>query len=467
VRRINGREVDLKQERIFGTDGIRGRAGEGWLSVPAVGALGCALGEVLAASALPGKGKKGAPRLRALLGHDGRRSGPDLEAALARGLRTHGFDVHSVGLISTPGLALLTRTQSFDLGAMISASHNPAEDNGIKIFSREGEKLSDESELAIESRLRANPEALLEGPPPRHDADLESAYLAHLVDQAGSGLRLDGMRVVVDCANGGGSRIAPRVFGRLGAVVSTVAAEPDGDNINRECGATHPALIQKEVRSHSAHLGIALDGDGDRCILADEHGEIVNGDGILALLAGHGMAKGTMPDPRIVATVMSNKGLHRALRQAGVGVVTVDVGDRRVVEALKREHLNLGGEQSGHIVFGAENHFIGDGIYTALRVLRVMTETKQPLSRLASVYRPFPQVLLNVTVARKPSLADLSSVDLARRRVEGELGEDGRVLLRYSGTEPLARVMVEGPDLDRIRSQAQEIADLIAAEIGT
>ena len=457
----------MKEERIFGTDGIRGRAGEGWLSVPAVTALGCALGEVLGRDREPASRAKGARRPRALLGHDGRRSGPELEAALARGLAANGIDVTSIGLITTPGLALMTRLQGFRMGAMISASHNPAEDNGVKVFSEEGDKLSDETERAIEERLRRTPAVELDGPPPAHDADLEFGYLTYLVDEAGAGLRLDGMRIVVDCANGGGSRVAPRVLGRLGAVVTAIAAEPDGDNINLRCGATQPARLQQEVRSQGARIGIALDGDGDRCILVDESGEVVNGDGILALLARHARAKDELVDPRIVATVMSNKGLHRALREKGIGVVTVDVGDRRVVEALRRDGLRLGGEQSGHVVFGADHFYIGDGIYTALRVLHAMVETKAPLSELAGVYRAFPQVLLNVPVSRKPSLAELPRVDRARRRVEEELGEDGRVLLRYSGTEPLARVMVEGPDLERIRSQAQELADLIAAEIGT
>lgn len=456
----------MKHERIFGTDGIRGRAGDGWLSVPAVTALGCALGDVLAPHANDAASKKKHAKPRVLIGHDGRRSGPELEAALARGLSTHGFEVQSCGLITTPGLALLTRLQHFQIGAMISASHNPAEDNGIKVFSGEGDKLSDALELAVEERLRAHGAVKLEGPPPPQDQDLENVYLAHLVEKAAQGLALDGVRLVIDCANGGGSRIGPRVFGRLGAQVTAISAEPDGDNINRDCGATKPARLQQAVRSHDAHIGIALDGDGDRCILVDEKGELVNGDGILTLLARHAKAKNELPDPRIVATVMSNRGLHRALRDAGVGVVTVDVGDRRVVEGLRREKLKLGGEQSGHVVFGADHFYIGDGIYTALRVLRVMRDTKKPLSELAGVYRAFPQVLLNVPVSRQPALDSIPSLAAVRTRVEKELGEDGRVLLRYSGTEPLARVMVEGPDLERIRRQAQELASLISAEIG-
>ena len=455
-----------KQERIFGTDGVRGRAGEGWLAPAAVAAIGRAAGEVLGART------PGPKRPQALVGHDGRRSGPELEAALASGLASKGFEVRSVGLITTPGLALLTRLREFRLGAMISASHNPAEDNGIKLFSENGEKLSDETEQEIEQRLLRAPAATIPQAPsgstaPPHDEALEAAYFSYLVDTAAQGLRLDGLRIVVDCANGGGSRVAPRVFGRLGAVVRAIAADPDGDNINLRCGATHPEALQEEVRGQSAQLGLALDGDGDRSILVDERGELVDGDAILAILGRHAMQQGELSDPRIVATVMSNRGLHRALREAGVGVVTVDVGDRRVVEALRRENLRLGGEQSGHVVFGPDHFYIGDGIYTALRVLRVLDRTKRPLSELASVYRPFPQVLLNVRVAQKPPLADLPRLARARSRVEEELGEDGRVLLRYSGTEPLARVMVEGPDLTRIRSQAQELADLIAAEIGS
>jgi phosphoglucosamine mutase len=450
----------LKEERIFGTDGVRGRAGEGWLAPAAVCALGAAVGELLGARPPSG------PRPRVLLGHDGRRSGPGLEAALARGLAAQGFEPTSAGLITTPGLALLTRLEGFRLGAMISASHNPAEDNGIKLFSEQGEKLSDELELSIEQRLRARPALELPPQPVPQDPQLEGRYLAYLLEHAGRGLGLHGLSLVVDCANGGASRVAPRVFARLGAQVRAFAAEPDGENINLRCGATRPQALQEEVRRQGATLGIALDGDGDRCLLADERGELVNGDGILSLLARSMAAKGELARSRIAATVMSNKGLYRALREVGVSVLTTDVGDRRVVEALRSEGLSLGGEQSGHIVFGADHFYIGDGIYTALRVLRVLRESGVALSELAAAYRPFPQVLLNVAVRSKPALASLDGLERLRLRVESELGEDGRVLLRYSGTEALARVMVEGPDLDTIRAQAQELANVIAEQIG-
>jgi phosphoglucosamine mutase len=442
--------------RLFGTDGIRGRYGEGFLVPGRVSTLGRVIGEVVA-------GKESGGR-RAIVGHDGRRSGPELELALARGLHAAGFTVTSAGLITTPGLAVLTRLSGFDVGAMISASHNPASDNGIKVFGTEGDKLPDATEDEIERRLRAGVEPVLDGPGPELDPRLEEAYLAHL-QGVFSKLRLDGLAIALDCANGGGSRVAPRILGRLGGHGIPVACSPDGDNINQDCGSTHPAALQEAVRLHGADLGIALDGDGDRCLLVDETGNLVNGDALLVLLARHAAKRGCLPRSRIVATVMSNRGLHRALREAGIGVVTVGVGDRRVVEALKGEGLALGGEQSGHIVFGSDNHFIGDGIYTALRVLTVLKSEGGKLSELARSFVPFPQVLVNVQVAKKPNLAEIPAVADAIQRVEATLGGEGRVLLRYSGTEPLARIMIEGPDEMRIRGQAQELARLVSREL--
>lgn len=450
--------------RIFGTDGIRGRAGEGWLSPAGASAVGRNVAAVMRR-----RGKLAAARGRGthvLLGHDGRRSGPGLEAALARGLAAHGLAATSAGLITTPGLALLARLEGYELAIMVSASHNPAEDNGIKIFTGAGEKLSDELELEIETLLCADPAPVDDGPAPEVDPALEQDYLTYLVERAGSGLELRGLALVVDSANGGASRVASRVFGRLGAQVTAIAAEPDGDNINRACGATHAATLQAEVRRVGAQVGVALDGDGDRCILVDEHGALVHGDGILTLVARQMRARGELVPPRIVATVMANRGLHRALREVGVSVETVDVGDKNVVDALKRQGLRLGGEQSGHIVFGADHFYIGDGLYTALRVLRVMRETRQPLSELAAPYRPYPQVLINVPVARKPALEHVPKVAEAVKRIEEELAGDGRLLLRYSGTEPLARVMLEGPDAALIQARAQALAALLAAELG-
>jgi len=429
------------------------------LSADSVSRLGRAIGTVLS-------GKVESGSRRALVGQDGRRSGPELEAALAYGLASRGFDVLSAGLITTPGLALLTRLHEFDLGVMISASHNPANDNGIKIFGAGGEKVADELEDRIEDLLRADHEPCGEGQTPEFDPELENTYLLNLIGTVPE-LKLDGLVIALDCANGAGSRVAPRILGRLGAHVIPVACSPDGDNINENCGSTHPSQLQEAVRSNGANLGIALDGDGDRCLLVDEHGALVNGDAILTLLARNAARNDRLEDPRIVATVMSNRGLHRALRDVGVAVVTVGVGDRQVVEALRREGIALGGEQSGHIVFGGDHHYIGDGIYTALRVLLAMREEDVPLSELAAAFSPFPQVLINVPVDRKPNLADVPTLVAAVRKVEERWGDDGRVLLRYSGTEPLARVMVEGPDEQEIRAQAEELAQLIAKEIGS
>ncbi len=450
-------------ERIFGTDGIRGLAGEGWLSEDRVSALGRAIGRIHLPHVEEGLASD---RPFALLGHDGRASGPVLQAALARGLASAGFDVVSAGLISTPGLALLTRQEPFGLGAMLSASHNPAEDNGIKVFSGLGEKLSDEEEIEIEERLRAEPEPVREGEAPEVDEALESMYVDYLSEQAAVGLTLDGFSIVIDCANGSGSHFAPRVLERLGARVDALFCSPDGKNINAGCGSTHPEALQREVVERGAMLGIALDGDADRCMLVDEHGELVHGDGIMTIIARQAIAMERWSKHGIVATVMSNRGLHRALRDVGVRIVEVGVGDRGVVEALRREGLPLGGEQSGHIIFGADNHFIGDGLYTALRILRVMRETGAPLSELAHPYQPFPQVLLNVRVGEKPDFIELPAVGELVAEVERELAGDGRVLLRYSGTEPVARVMVEGPDREKIGEQAGRIAEAITAAIG-
>ena len=446
----------MSDEAIFGTDGIRGRAGEEWLAPRAVAARGRAAGAVLA---------RGGGRV--LLGHDGRRSGPELEAALAGGFGEAGVESTSSGLITTPGLAWLVREGDWTLGAMLSASHNPAADNGIKLFSSTGGKLSDVDQSAVEDALRADPQtgsAASEGPP--LDPRLEEAYLDHLVDTIGSGFSLEGLPLVLDCANGAGSRVGPALFRRLGAGLEVLAAEPDGDNINAGCGSTHPEALQEAVARGAARIGVALDGDGDRCILVDAEGAVVHGDGIMTVIARHAAERGEYPDPRIVATVMSNRGLHRALREMGVGVVEVPVGDRAVVEGLRAEGLKLGGEQSGHIIFGDENHYIGDGLVTALRVLRVMRATGRELADLAAPYQPLPQVLLNVPVGSKPRLLDLP--DLAPRvaAIEGELGEDGRVLLRYSGTENLARVMIEGPDAALIEEWADELAQMIGERIG-
>ena len=445
--------------KIFGTDGIRGRFDEGWLTPERVSALGIAV----ARADVNGAGETA----RALIAHDGRASGPILEQAIAAGLGHEGVVTTSVGLLTTPGLAWLTQTGEFDLGVMISASHNPAEDNGVKIFSATGEKLQDDVEARVEELLWADDSGTSKSGEVQTDPALCEAYKTYLCERACPDLDLTGMRIALDCANGAGSLVAPSVLESLGATVTSLHCTPNGENINAGCGSTHPASLQAAVLDGGLDLGVALDGDGDRCILVDERGELVHGDGIMTVIARWRMANLAYADPRIVATVMSNRGLHRALREVGVGVVTVGVGDRQVVEALRREHLDLGGEQSGHIIFGSDNAFIGDGTYTALRMLRVLNTEETPLSGLASPYQEFPQVLINVPVASKPALESLSTLNDRAALHEGELGEDGRVLLRYSGTEPVLRVMVEGPDEARTQEMAQDLADLVTAELGS
>ncbi len=449
-------------DAIFGTDGIRGLAGSGWLSTEGTTQVGWAVGSALV------QGNRGDSPIRALLAHDGRRSGPGLEAALACGLSAAGIEAESAGLLPTPGLAWLTKHDGYSLGIMVSASHNPARDNGIKVFNGQGDKLADKVQDRIEALLHGPSGEMQfpESPRPKHNPDLESHYLKHLERNWGKDLDLNSMAIVVDCANGASSRSGPKALGRLGAKVHAIADQPDGENINRDCGSTHPESLCAAVRSRKADLGIALDGDGDRCLLVDELGQLVDGDAILMILALHAQAKKKLKDSHIVATVMSNRGLHRALRDAGVGVVEVGVGDRNVVEALRDKNLEIGGEQSGHVILGARNDFIGDGMVTALAVLRVMRETGKPLSQLTAPFVTMPQVLLGVPVASKPDLDTIAGLPQLMEACDSELGEDGRILLRYSGTENLARVMVEGLDAQRIKVQAEEIAEVIRDAIG-
>ncbi len=450
-------------DKIFGTDGIRGLAGSGWLSADGTTQIGWAVGTAL----VQGAGA-GTP-IKALLAHDGRRSGPILEAALARGLAAAGIEAESAGLLPTPGLAWLTRHEDYKLGIMVSASHNPARDNGIKVFNGQGDKLADEVQDRIEALLHgpSGEMEFPEGTRPKHNPNLEAHYLKHLERNWGSGLDLNSLTIVIDCANGAGARSGPKALGRLGAKVHAIADEPDGENINKDCGSTHPEALRAAVRNKKADLGIALDGDGDRCLLVDENGKLVDGDEILMVLALHAQEQKTLKDSRIVATVMSNRGLHRALRDAGVSVSEVGVGDRNVVEALRNETLQIGGEQSGHVILGDQNDFIGDGMVTALAVLRVMRETGKTLSELTEPFSSMPQVLLGVPVDSKPALDTIEGLTQLMDACNEELGEDGRILLRYSGTENLARVMVEGLDAGRIRSQAEELAGIIRDAIGS
>lgn len=450
---------------IFGTDGIRGRALEGWLTPAAVEALGRAAGAVLSRSSDGSEGQ-------ALIAHDGRASAGPLQEALARGLAQSGISATSAGLLPTPGLAWLTGSRPVALGAMISASHNPAEDNGIKLFAGGGSKLTDAEQAEIEIRLRdelerISPDGDAGESSLATDTTLEGAYADHLaaLSAEGTPLDLDGLKIVLDCANGAASSVGPDVLARLGATVISLHCAPDGLNINDGCGSTHPESLQARVRESGADLGIALDGDADRCLLVDERGELVDGDGIMTIIARDAADRGLWADQRIVATVMSNRGLHRALAPCGMGVHEVGVGDRQVVEGLRAEGLCLGGEKSGHIIFGSENGFIGDGLLTALHVLGVAARNGASISTLAAPFVPFPQVLLGLVVGSKPDLATLSGFQALRARFEDELGDDGRVNVRYSGTEPKARVMIEGPDAQRIEQMAVQLSEALASEI--
>jgi phosphoglucosamine mutase len=447
--------------RLFGTDGIRGLAN----AEPLTTELVFRLGRQLVATLLE---HHGVAKVRLVVGRDTRQSGPMLEGALVSGALSAGADVFVVGVLPTPGIAHLARHLETHGGVVISASHNPFEDNGIKIFSSEGAKFPDAWEDEIEARL-AGPDR---APKPtgadvgrlishRHQA--ESDYAGHA---AGTfSFDLQGFHVVLDCANGATYRVGPRVFETLGAKVTVLGAEPDGQNINRGVGALHPEGLQARVRATQADLGVAFDGDGDRLICVDESGEVRDGDFALAICGRHLAAQGRLRGGVVVSTVMANLGLEHSLRAAGIQTVKTQVGDRYVLEEMVRIGAVLGGEQSGHLLF--LDHTTTDGIVSALQVLSVMRETDQPLSALAACLTKFPQVLVNVRVRKKPPLASIAGLQPRLETLEGQMNGAGRILLRYSGTELLARVMVEGQEQQQIEGIAQELAGIIRRAIGS
>jgi phosphoglucosamine mutase len=438
--------------RLFGTDGIRGVANQ----YPMTAEMALALGRSVAEH-FRQRGK----RCRIVIGKDTRLSGYMFESALEAGIVSAGADVMLVGPLPTPAIAFITSSMRADAGVVISASHNPFQDNGIKIFGPDGFKLADDIEIEIEHRL-VNPDPLTPGPEPRIGkavrlADAEGRYVQFVKHTFPKDRTLDGMRIVVDCANGAAYQAAPQVFEELGAEVSALAVDPDGRNINDGCGALHPEHAAVEVRRTKAAIGISLDGDADRVILTDERGEIVDGDHILAILGTRLIAQGRLPGNTVVATVMSNLGLERALAAKQGKLLRTAVGDRYVVEAMREGGYVFGGEQSGHIVF-LEESTTGDGLLAALQVLSVMVQEGRSLSELAKLMTRYPQVLLNFPVARKLPIDSLPSVQAAIARVEKTLGQDGRVLVRYSGTEAKARVMIEGTDENTIRAYAEDLA---------
>ncbi len=439
-------------DRLFGTDGVRGRAGSPPLDVRTVRRLGAAL-----VRALP----RASSEHRLLVGRDTRESGAWIARELAHGARTAGGHVISAGIISTPAVAYLTREGDYDAGVVISASHNPFEDNGIKVFSGGGEKFTERLEREIETVVADQAWEVPDGDAaPLADEDLSGAYLAHARAALPSVELLRGIRLAVDCANGATSVLAPRLFTDLGFDLVAIGCSPNGRNINLDCGSTHPDALARTVVERGCRLGVAFDGDGDRAIFADETGRIVDGDAIMLLAARYLQSEGRLKNGAIVATVMSNIGLEIALRNSGIRLLRCPVGDKHVMEEMIRNDISLGGEQSGHVIF-SEFLFTGDGLVTALNVLQVMAATDRWLGDLAAQLTTYPQVLLNVRVKHKRDLREVPALAAVVADVERRLGNSGRLLVRYSGTEPLLRVMLEGQDQAQIRAWAEEIADQV------
>jgi len=451
----------VTQGRLFGTDGVRGTANVYPMTAEVALALGQAVAHVF-------RGGSGMHRI--LIGKDTRLSGYMFEDALAAGISSMGVNVIQVGPMPTPAMAFLTTDMRCDAGVMISASHNPYQDNGIKFFAHDGFKLPDAVEDQIEQLilsgdlegLRASPEAIGRA---RRIEDAEGRYVVFLKKTFPLDLDLEGLRVVLDCANGAAYKVGPTVLAELGAEVIAMGVEPDGMNINLDCGSLHPERMAAKVREVRADVGIAVDGDADRVLLISEKGEVVDGDALLALCARDLVERQALRGGAVVATVMSNLGLERALGELGVDLIRTRVGDRYVVEEMRRGGYVLGGEQSGHIVF-LEHNTTGDGLLTGLQVLAIMKRKERPLSELADCMERFPQVLVNVGVSVRRPIDELVAFQRRLAAVERELGDRGRVLIRYSGTEAKARVMVEGEDERRVHEMARELADDLVRELG-
>lgn len=441
----------------FGTDGLRGEAGVPPMDPETLRRVGSALGLVLQ--------ETGGEKKRVLFGNDGRDSAPWILDAVAQGLSAADVSVWDVGLCTTPALAYLTRTEPFEAGIMISASHNPSNDNGIKIFGADGRKLSDGAERQIEELTTTVRPAENREPRVRDGSRLLLRYEEYL-GSAFPDTDLTGLKVVVDAANGGGSEIAPRMLRAFGAEVLAIACEPDGFNINDGVGALHPEVLSKTVLAHEADFGISLDGDGDRGIFVDEGGRIRDGDDVLAAFGLRLKSADSLPGDTVVATVMSNLGLHRALEAAGVTVHVTPVGDRSVMQAMMEGGYALGGEQSGHILFAGPAALNGDGLYTALRLLSLPELRERGASSVFAHFQRFPQKLVNVRVTSKPDLDGIPVIHREVEAVKARLGNEGRVLLRYSGTEPLCRVMVEASSAELVEETCKQLVEVVRAELG-
>lgn len=450
-----------KPKKIFGTDGVRGRANVTPMTVEIALALGRAAGKIFRSSS----GKR-----RVVIGKDTRLSCYMFENALISGLCSMGVDTLMLGPFPTPGVAFITRAYRADAGIVISASHNPYYDNGIKFFSSEGLKLPDSWEAEMEAIIAKgdfNQCLPLDSDIGKNTkvSDADGRYIEFVKATFPKRQSLKGLKIALDCANGAAYKVAPLVFRELDAQVFVYGNNPNGLNINEGCGSLHPELVQKAVIDHHADVGIALDGDADRVVLVDENAQIVDGDTILAICARDLKKQGQLRNNRVVTTVMSNFGFLKAMEELGIDVIKSQVGDRYVIQEMLKHDANLGGEQSGHLIFWDQNA-TGDGLVSALQVLRIMIETDSKLSDLASIIKRYPQALVSVPVSSKPPLDNLKKSNTLIREVEKTLGTTGRVLVRYSGTENICRVMVEGPRQKQVNQLADSIADAILEEIG-
>jgi phosphoglucosamine mutase len=447
--------------KLFGTDGVRGVANLEPMTSEIAMQLGRAAAHIF---------MRRAGRHQVVIGKDTRLSGYMLESALTAGICSMGVDVLLVGPMPTPAIAFLTRSLRADAGVVISASHNPYQDNGIKFFSNEGFKLPDELEARIEQLIISDEIKHLR---PTADAigkayrigDAEGRYIEFVKRSLPKDLDLQGIKLVVDCANGAAYKVAPAVLRELGADIEVIASTPDGMNINDGCGAVHPERLQEAVRRHNAHLGIALDGDADRAIFVCEQGKIIDGDHVMAALGLDLQAQGQLACQTVVGTVMSNFGLELAMKKAGIQLTRTPVGDRYLMERMLADGYNFGGEQSGHFIF-LDHNTTGDGLISALQILSLMKRTRKPLSELAKAMTAVPQILLNVRVKHKPDLNQIPDIQQAIKAAETTLNGSGRVLVRYSGTEALLRIMVEGERDSTIREVADHLAEIVRARIG-
>ena len=452
------------ERKLFGTDGIRAIAGQAPLDPTTIYGVGLALAHSL---------RKVSTRPKVLLGRDTRESGPWIAATLAEAMRQAGAQVESAGIVTTPAVAFLARTHRFHAGVVISASHNPWRDNGIKLFGADGFKLPDAVELAMEEEIfyHAAQVEISDSPcfpPVDENPALKTDYIQFLIDSV-PGLSLAGLKIVADCANGAAAAIAPELFHRLNrdgrANVTLLNIAPDGRNINANCGALHPELVAQEAQKRAADIGLTFDGDADRCMLAGPQGNVINGDAILLLTARDLKARGMLTGDLVVATTMSNMGLEAALKPSGIRMLRAPVGDRYVLEEMQKHDAALGGEQSGHILF-PHLATTGDGLLTALVVLDLIARSGKSVDELSADLKVFPQIIVNVKVSEKKPLGSIPAVAAAIRAAEEELKDTGRVVIRYSGTEPLARVMIEARSEEAMRRHADGIAAAIRNELG-